>query len=154
MPRYQAPKKDRGTESKYHQMLNGRSLPSSEKGQIAEAAVLYRLALHGFGAYQAVFDGERTDWFVRVPVTGKTYRVEVRWATTAVTHGLPCISLRCSNGRGQTKRYETGAFDFIIGYCLFNDTAYVYSSDEVKHLIRSITVAPEHAERWDKFLAC
>ncbi len=53
-------------------------------------------------------------------------------------------------GHNRRRRYETGEFDFIIGYYLFNDTAYVYSFDEVANHKTFITISEQHAERWDK----
>ncbi len=37
-----------------------------------------------------------------------------------------------------------------VGYYLYNDTAYVYSFDEVENLKTVITISDEHAERRDK----
>lgn len=49
------------------------------------------------------------------------------------------------------KRKPLGSeFDFIVGYNLFNDTAYVFSFDEVMHIKTYVTISEKYAERWDK----
>jgi len=120
------------------------------KGRIAEAAVLFRLALHGFDAFSSIFDGDKTDWLVQVPETGKILRIQVRCVNTAKRHGLPAILLTCAERHHKRRRYREGEFDFIVGYYLFNDTAYVFSFDEVVHLKTYVTVSEKYAERWDK----
>src|SRR5215210_4368065 len=46
--RYIAPKKDHGEESRHNKTVVWQSLSNQRKGRIAEAAILFRLALHGF----------------------------------------------------------------------------------------------------------
>ena len=141
-----------------------RTLTNKDKGRIAEAAVLFRLALHGFDLYRALFEGDKADFVVALPGVGVGQgeaspadatpvpwlaRVQVRWATRAV-FGRPVINLRCANG---ARRYEPGDFDFLVGYDLFTDTAYVYAASEVAHLRAGVSVSDAAAERWDKLLA-
>ncbi len=142
--------KPRGEQSKFHIMLGGRELSKAEKGQIAEAAVLFRLVLHGLQVLTGVFDGGRVDWLVEVP-SGKLARLQVKWARRK-KHGLPVFYLTCSDGRGRTRRYQEGEFDFLVGYDLFTDTAYVYSWKELSANVDSISVRPDAAERWDKII--
>jgi hypothetical protein len=148
--RYVTPKKSHGEESKHHRAVVVVNLPTQQKGKIAEAAVLFRLLLHGFIAYKSPFDGDKTDFMVEVPETGERLKLQVRWMATPTRHGLPGILLTCADGHHKRRRYRPGEFDFIVGYYLFNDTAYVFSFDEVTHLKTHATVSEEHAERWDK----
>jgi len=69
--RYVTPKKSHGEESKHNQAVVWQNLAPYQKGRIAEAAILFRLALHGFETYSSIFDGDKTDWLVQVPETGK-----------------------------------------------------------------------------------
>jgi len=63
--------------------------------------------------------------------------------------GLPFISLVCWE-HGKQKRFQKGDFDFIIGYCLYKDSAYVFSFKETEHLSSTVTVSNESLEAWDK----
>ncbi len=145
----QTPKKDRGQASKFHRAIVGRNLTRQQKGKIAESAVLFRLALHGFNAFGSMFDGDKPDWLVEVPETGKTYRIQVRWVKES-TKGLPTVKLLCADGHKGTRRYSADEFDFIVGYDLFTDTAYVYSAAEVAHLRTFVSIGNDAAECWDK----
>ena len=147
--RYVTPKKERGLVSKFYQAVEGQTLSKSQKGKIAEAAVAFRLAIHGFTIYGSMFDGDKADWIVQVPETGKFHALQVRWART-MSHGLPYIGLVCSAGRNTQERYAEGAFDFIIGYDFYSDTAFVYSDAEVAPLRATVSMNWDHAERWDK----
>ena len=152
-PRYATPKKDRGQPSAAYLALNGRSPNPAKKSEISEAATLFRLVLHGFHVMSPLFDCAKTDWLVEVPETGKLLRVQVKWAAPLKHHGLPTIRLTCTEGHSEKRKYRVGEFDFIVGYDLFTDTAYVYSFSEVSHLETSVTIRPDAAERWDKLRA-
>ena len=148
--RYVPPKKSHGEESKHHRAVVAANLAPQQKGKVAEAAILFRLSLHGFAVYKSLFDGEKTDFLVEVPETRRRLKLQVRWVTTPSKHGLPGILLTCADGHNKRRRYREGEFDFIIGYYLFNDTAYVFSYDEVVRHKTHITIAEIYAERWDK----
>ena len=148
--RYIAPKKDRGEESRYNKLVVGQGLSNQRRGRIAEAAILFRLALHGFDIYTSAFDGDKIDCLVQIPDNGRIFKLQVRCVHSPSKHGLPVIRLKCAEGHDQRRRYREGEFDFIVGYYLFNDTAYVFSSDEVKRHKTYITISEKYAERWDK----
>ena len=148
--RYVAPKKSHGEESKHHRAIAGRKLTSTQKGEIAEAAVLFRLWLHGYVVYKSPVDGSKVDFVVEVPETGRFFKLQVRWVSRFSKHGLPGVWLTCADGHNKRRRYREGEFDFIVGYYLFNDTAYVFSYDEVVRHKTHITIAEIYAERWDK----
>lgn len=142
------PKKPRGQESKFQRMVGARKLDRSEKGRIAEAAALYRLTLFGLRAFSSVFDGDRIDWLVETP-RGKTVRIQVRWAKNK-RHGLPTLNLKCSNGRGRYRRLSCEEFDFLVGYDLYSDTAFVYSANELSGNQSTVSVSEPFAEKWEK----
>jgi len=144
------PPKDRGTKSKYAMMADGFSYSTLQRAKIAEAAVLYRLVIHGMNPFGSVFDGDKTDWLVEVPGQHKAVRIQVKTATQGAT-GLPAIRLRCANGYRQTTRpYQEGEFDFIVGHDLFTDTCHVWAWSEVEGMTSCVSICPETAERWDK----
>jgi len=141
------PKKNRGEESVLHQMAQGRVLSHSQKGKIAEAAVLIRLLIHGFNPFTSIFDGDLTDWLTEIPSTGKVWKIQVKLAVPdANDKGLPSIRLKHDAGK-----YKRGDFDFIAVYDLFTDTCYVWSWDEVVERAW-LTIKEDARERWDKLL--
>lgn len=140
-------KKDRGDESKFHQMVKRAEISRDRKAQIAESAVLFRLALFGFPTSKPVFGGDKVDFLVET--RRGIVRVQVKWAASG-QHGLPAVSLRCNNGTRKHRRYAKGEFDFLVGYDLFTDTAYVYSEADVAVLTTRVAIRKDAAERWDK----
>lgn len=143
-------KERRSNESKYYRYVAGQILAKDRKARIAEAAVLFRLALYGLIAYSSPFDGDKTDWLVENP-HGRLLKVQVRW-TKGNRKGLPCIPLRCSDGRKRQRRYRDDEFDFMVGYDLFTDTAYVLGREEVKKYKAAVSIKEEYAEKWNKLL--
>lgn len=142
-------KRTRPEESKFHKALGDRKLTTYQKGSIAEAAVLFRLALHGFRVYGSPFDGGSADWLVENP-TGKRLKIQVKSARLD-KRGMPMIPLVCSDGRNKFRCYREDELDFIVGYCLFSDTAYVLSLEEVRGKVWH-TPQEQDEERWDKLL--
>lgn len=134
-------------QSKHHRAVEGRELTRQHKARIAEAAVLFRLSLHGFATFGATFDGEKSDWLVET-VNG-VKKVQVKWMKTG-GRGERLVRLQCTEGHNKTRRYNVGEFDFIVGYDLFSDTAYVWSWLEVEHLKSAVMLNENAAERWDK----
>ena len=145
-------KKDRGEDSCLYKSANTSGLTRFNKSKIAESAALLRLAIHGFNVFGSVFDGEKADWVVEVPETNRIHKIQVKWAKEGRV-GLPIISLVCTDGHARRRRYREGEFDFIVGYCLRTDTAYVWSWNDVKNNETTITVSDDAKERWDKLRA-
>ena len=142
------PKKDRGIESEAYRTAAGYSYSRLEKAKIAEAAVMFRLTLHRFIIFGSPFDGDRADWVVEVPETGKLWKIQVKWAFDK-SQGLPGVSLRHNPG-GKHRRYSKGDFDFLVGYSLFTDTCYVWSWGDLEDLKCEVAVSPESEERWGR----
>lgn len=141
-------RKEQGKESKFYHSLSSKTLSNPRKMRIAESAVLFRLALHGYNIHSPLFDGDRTDWIVENPITNYLSRIQVRWVRRG-RHGLPLIQLRCYNGHSKRRRYTESECDIIVGYDLFTDTAYIFRFSDLKHLKSSVTITSESAERWD-----
>lgn len=144
------PKRPRGSESEIHKMVTASVLSSSQVAKVSEAAAMLRMLASGFNVFGSVFDGDRTDWIVEVPCVNAVYKVQVKTTFTS-QHGLPYVSLRHrANPTDGNRRYNRDEFDFIVGYDLLTDTAYVWSWEEVEHLQSAVSVNNEAAERWDK----
>jgi len=145
-------KKYRGDEADIHRVVRAHNLNPSQVGKVSEAAIALRLLTWGFNVFGSVFDGDRTDWIVEVPSTGKVWKIQVKTAHEGIQRsGLPSIGLkhRPSPKKGY-QRYLPGEFDFLVGYDLYTDIAYVWSWGEVTHLNNSVTICPDAKERWDK----
>jgi len=123
------------------------NLNSNQVGKLVEAVVLLRLTLHGFQVFGGVFDCERADWVVGFG-DGPFLKIQVKTAKRGV-HGAAVVCLTRSHDRG-SKRYKERDFDFLVGYDLFSDKAYVWSWAETAHLGSSISVCTDAVERWDK----
>jgi hypothetical protein len=74
-----------------------------------------------------------------------------RLLSTCEKEGVAIVPLLCSDGRKKRRRYRNGEFDFIVGYCLFSDIAYVLSFGEMEGKTQH-TPQEKDVERWDKLL--
>ena len=143
-------KKDRGIKSKYQEMVENKELSRLEKNKISESAILFRLSLFGFIIYGSPFGGDKADWVIENPdISGNIFKIQVKWIRESKS-GLPHISIKCTEGHDFQRRYVKEEFDFIVGYRLFNDTAYVYSFEELSQLKSGVTISDNAAEAWDK----
>lgn len=149
------PRKSRGEVSKWWKVAREVGLTPQRAARIAEAAVLFRLVLQGYSPFVSHFDWTKSDIIAESDrESHQLLRLQVRVARRSDgDHGLPFVSLRCADGRQGLKRYGPDAFDFLIGYDLYSDTAYVFSAAEVAHLGATVTVSPDFAERWGKLPA-
>ena len=134
-----------GEPSAWYKVAAAGPLSSEQKGMIAEAAVLFRLTLHGFTPLRPVFEGNKADWLV--PVEGRTVKLQVKW-TRRTGQGQPFVQARRSTRHGW-RLYDQSDFDFLVGYDLFLDTAFVYSWEDLRGRGQT-SVQPEFAEAWDK----
>lgn len=137
-----------GIPSKFKSMVIDETISSNRMGKISEAAVLFRLVLVGLNAFTSPFDGERTDIIAENLRTSKIMKLQVK-TVRRPSHGAPYIPLLCKRGSG-TERYGEGDFDFIVGYDLHRDTAYVASWLECNSVSTTLSIRPDLAERWDK----
>ena len=147
---YHTPKKFRGEQSALSKLAGCSTLSREGTGRVAEAAVLLRATVLGLEVYGCVFDGDKADWLVRVP-SGKIAKIQVK-ATRVPVLGLPTVSLTCSKGHNGKRRYMDGEFDFIVGYDLFTDTAFVYGLGDVAGNQTTVSTSDKFAEKWQKVL--
>jgi hypothetical protein len=136
----------RGEESKFHQL--SANLTPHQVASVAEAAVQFRLALHGFRVYRALHDGDRIDFLVGCD--GRFLKLQVKSLQTPKT-GAPLLRLWHVTGHNTKTRYTPDDVDFIVGYWLYNDTAYVYAMSELSQKTM-MAVTPGAAEAWQKLL--
>lgn len=139
-------------------LLAGKSFTRQQKGAIAETAVLLRLQLAQLEAFRPAADGARIDWIVVDPKTGRTSKVQVKWAKKE-KHGLPVVPVCCHMGAKNSirkaavrRKYTDAEVDFLVGYDLYTDSCYVWSWAEVKAYATMISVSADALERWDKLL--
>ncbi|KKN22998.1 hypothetical protein LCGC14_0909160 [marine sediment metagenome] len=144
-------RKDRPSGSKWAGLVDEQKMSRLQKGKLAEAAVLFRLVLHGWAVYGSMFDGDLIDWIAVNTETGKVCKIQIKWAKQDKS-GLPLVSLRHTSGYNDIVRYAPGDFDLLVGYCFQNDTCYVWTEEEVSHLKSAVTIHEEAAERRDKLL--
>lgn len=138
----------RGHRSKYADLMETGIMTRQRKARISEAAVLFRLALHGFAIYGRIFDGEKTDWLVDLG-DKKVAHIQVKTVKIG-SHGRPQISLTCVEGHNQRRRYRSNELDFICGYDLYTDIVYVFTEEEALKNKAYISIVDDAAERWDK----
>jgi len=143
------PRKDRGERSRLHMMADGKAYTPLEAGTVAELAVATRLAIHRWKVLQPVADGDVVDIYATRHASNRVLKVQVRLAREPIRHSMPTVSLR-SMRNGQPVHPKPGDFDVLVGYCLYNDTAYVWTWGEVASKRCSIAVAAPAAEAWDK----
>ena len=129
--------------SKLLQMVNIEELSTDRKGRIAEAAVMFRLAILGYEVLRSVFEGLSVDCFAYNSVSGKIARIQIKWSRRA-EHGRPFFQI-WSDEKNKFRSQER--FDFIVGYDFETDIAFVFPS-EVLGSKRYKTCDEEYAEAW------
>jgi hypothetical protein len=150
VPRYKAPKKELPGEGDACDMAD--DLGTLERGSIAENFVRYDLARHGLRIMNPDGDGDVVDIYARRKKGQKVTFLQVRMTSKPpARNGLPTISLRrYRNGKANT--FKKGDFHFIIGFCPDNQKCYIYSFEEVAHLVNSVTISEGACDAWWKVL--
>jgi predicted DNA-binding protein (UPF0251 family) len=140
----------RGNPSRWWPVVEDRDPDNADRGRIAESAVAFRLCVHGFEIYSSSYDGSRADFVVRHPSAGALWKIQVKSVWTP-GQGMPQIPVRRSSGAAKTKvPYTHGELDFLVGYDLLTDVAYVYSWRDIAAHANQVKVSPEHEEAWWK----
>lgn len=142
-------KVDLGPPSSLAEMASEHDYSPLEQGAIAEAAAMLRMTINRWKVLRSSFDGDVVDFYATRHKSNKMVKVQVRTARPVKRHGHPVVSLRRMHN-GRTVRFNEGDFDILIGYCLHNDTAYVWTYDEVAELKCSVSVSDDCAEAWYK----
>ncbi len=128
-------------QSQLAQALAGEQLTRERKGRIAETAVLLRLVARGYEVWHSQFDCHRVDWLVSRPAGDKYVRIQVRWARRQ-KWGRPLFMTSKKN----RSPLDKSVCDFVVGYDLETDTAFVYPVEKVGQTLQSCN--PEYAEAW------
>jgi hypothetical protein len=101
------------------------------------------LVLLGYEVWHDAFEGNRVDWLVTRPGFRRYLRLQVRWAKRG-KRGRPYISTRRAGGMIELTKEDC---DFLIGYDLETDTAFVFPVAERPHR-RQQHCRPAFAEAW------
>ena len=97
----------------------------SQKGAIAETAVLYEATKHGIVVYRPAVEGARCDMIFEVGQ--RLIRVQCKWARLLdqVVEVRARTCRRGPNGTYIRGTYSTDEVDAIAAYCMGNDTCYL-----------------------------
>jgi hypothetical protein len=122
------------------------------RGSVAENFVKYDISRHGLRIMNPDGDGDVVDIYVRRQGGEKVAFLQVRMTSKPPARsGLPSISLRRYRN-GKSNNFKKGDFHFIIGFCPDNQKCYIYSYDEVKHLVNSVSISQGACDAWWKVL--
>ncbi len=135
--------------SRLAQLVDRRSLSREQKGHIAEAAVLLRLALQGFVTWRSLYDGNSVDWLISRPRHRRHLRIQVKWARRG-RQGRPFFPVLRRNSKKMVNIQEDDC-DYVIGYDLETDTAFVFPVRVIQGKARQ-SCDPEYAEAWHLIL--
>jgi len=138
-------RKKRLPESALHAAFKDIEYTSEQVGRIAEAAILFRLVLHGFEPYGSALDGTRIDWIVFDKQTKRVLKIQVKTAIRS-REGLLYVNTR----RPNKQAYEPGDFDFLVGYDFYTDTAFVFRASEVGNKTAGVAAGEDQSEAWYK----
>lgn len=130
-------------QSKFHRLVAGEELTREQKGQIAETAVLFRLALLRYEVWRPDFAGNRIDWLVSRPGGRRRAGIQVRWAARG-KYGRPAFSARKRSDRGPLGVADR---DVIAAYDLETDTVYVVPIADAAGVALK-TCDEQYAEAW------
>lgn len=119
-----------------------------QKGKIGEAAVSFRCVLHGCALFVSPFDGDKADRVIETPA-GRILKLQIRWCKHRRS-GSPTVRLTSVGNNRVTRRAKKGDFDFLVGYDLRTDNAFVFSWEETKDIGSEIAVTEESMEAWHK----
>jgi len=132
---------------KFKDMIEDSRYSKEIKGNIAEAAILYRLLIHNYHVYSSIFSGNRIDMIAYNIGIDKFIKIQVK---CLYKHNItPFIKNRRTKGHNEHVKYNKEDLDFLIGYDIINDTAYVFTFDELRDR-KVISVTTESKENWDK----
>lgn len=63
---------------------------------------------------------------------------------------MPVIPLHCYVGHSGRRKYSLEECEFLVGYDVRSDIAYVLAYEEFSGRKSMVSVSPESEERWDK----
>jgi uncharacterized protein (UPF0297 family) len=144
-------KKDRGIKSKYYSFIFNKRISTDQKARIAEAAIFFRFSLFNLIPYISSHSSDKLDFVIRNAEKDQFYKIQVRFVSETKI-GASFVNLRVSLGKKGYRPYQKSELDFLIGYDLYTDIAYVYSYDDIKDFKATITIKKEFEEKWEKII--
>lgn len=139
-------------DNKYHfkELIKSKSYSKSTKGSIAEAAIIYRLLIHDFTVYSSIFSGSVIDIVALNNDNGEFLKIQVKCTRCTKSAYTPSISTRHMIGHNTFSNYTNKELDYLIGYDILNDVAYVFSWEDIKDNKNMISVTEDSTENWYK----
>jgi hypothetical protein len=149
-PRHRGQKKSLPGDGEACEMAD--DLSTLGRGSVAENFVKFDISRHGLRIMNPDGDGDVVDIYVRRQGGQKVAFLQVRMTSKPpARNGLPSISLRRYRN-GKSNNFKKGDFHFIVGFCPDNQKCYVYSYEEVAHLVNSVSIAEHACDAWWKVL--
>lgn len=147
--RYVAPKKQLAS--------NGRTalkiaddVSKSNLGAAGEYLIKGRLCLLNLNVIECTSDGDVVDVYVRRDGGQRVAFIQVRVSQKPEGKaGLPYVSLRRYRN-GKANNFRKGDFHFLVGYCRENDSAYVFSYEDVKDKVNTVSLRDDACEAWEQ----
>jgi hypothetical protein len=136
--------------NKFKNLISSQNYSKNAKGNIAEAAIVYRLLLHNFSVFSSIFSGDSIDIIAYNNQSGKLIKIQVKCTKRSKKCITPMISIRKMKGHYDFIKYTKKELDILVGYDFLNDTAYVYTWKELINNKNLISVNPESREQWKK----
>src|SRR5262245_14101520 len=65
-------------EAELSRTVRSNGLNNLQVAKVSEAAILLRLLAQGFNPFGSTFDGDRSDWLVEVPSSGRVWKIQVK----------------------------------------------------------------------------
>jgi hypothetical protein len=119
-------------------------MTTKRRGELAEAAFLYKAASLGFGVAKSWGESDRYDFLIEVK--GRCWRVQVKSAYTSSRNGYNFHA----HGNVSKNRYTRRDIDFIVGYVVPDDAWYVIPVEAYGDK-SAITVFPSSKRRSSRF---
>lgn len=131
---------------RYQEEISTNTYSSTQTGNIAEAAIRRKCQRLHFEFYAPAYGCAFFDGIIYVPQARQAWKVQIKTATHH-NKGLPTVSTRSSKNK-----YLRETCDFLIGYEIVSDTAYVWSHDELIPFQYRVSLRPDAKENWKKLI--
>ena len=103
------------------------------KGNIAETFVLANLIKEGFAV--SIPYGENSRYDLIIDTKKGLKRIQVKYISKRKDRGsyvLPLRSIRANKNKNRIIHYTSDQVDFMVGYCLDNNSCYIIPMDKIK----------------------
>jgi hypothetical protein len=126
---------------------------TSERGAATEHFIFARLIEKGFEVYLPLASGSKYDCLIRHKVgrhSAAPARIQIRTASYDSRNKKPWVRLRCSNGRGKSRRYHHDEFDVLISYDPKTKKIYVFNEYEIRNKRQRVSCTEDDLENWGR----